>query len=405
MQKKSWRDGLVLCLELTAVCFGADLNVKNVPYKPVVIEQSVISKEPGYYCGWPSIGKLPNGRLVVVYSGDRDWHVCPWGKMKMVCSDNNGADWSDIKTVTNTPLDDRDAGLLVTANGTILISWFTSVEFANQKSAFYKTRYAQYARHAAKLNSSIRQEWKGAWLRRSEDNGLSWSDPIKMPFDTPHGPIQLRDGRVLLVTGKGVAESRDDGKSWKIIAKFAAEKYGKLSESHAVELDDGKIIVMSRAPYLKQLESTDGGYTWSKPVNTKINGYPPHLIKLENGWLVVVYGRRSSLPNGQFACISRDGGKTWDTENEITLSIADVHRGTQEELGYPPNWDLGYPCSVLLDDGTIWTVYYQVDKPGEWPGIMGTHWKLEASDDRVRAKQSDMDGHLDAGYQAPNSGS
>ncbi|MBN2291255.1 MAG: exo-alpha-sialidase [Pirellulales bacterium] len=387
---KNIKKVLVLWLGLATTSFASDITSKKTPYRAVVIKQAVVSKEARRYCGWPSIAKLPNGSLAVVYSGDRDWHVCPWGKMKIVFSNNNGLDWSDNKTVTNTPLDDRDAGILVTDKGTILISWFTSLEFTKRKSKFYEKRYTQYAQHAGKLNTEIRQEWKGAWIRRSEDNGRSWSSPIKVPFVTPHGPIQLKNGRILLVTGAGVLESQDDGQSWKMIAEFSVKKNGKLSEVHAVELEDGKIIAMSRAPYLKQFESLDGGYTWSLPVETKISGYPPHLIRLKNGWLVVVYGRRNSLPNGQFACISRDGGKTWDVEHEITLSIADKHRGTQEELGYPPNWDLGYPCSVLLEDDTIWTVYYQVDKPGEWPCIIGTHWKLEINEDGVKSGKKSL---------------
>lgn len=352
-------------------------EIAAATYKPVIIESKVIAKEPGNYLGWPSIAKLPNGRLVVVYSGDRDWHVCPWGKMKMVYSDDKGGSWSDIHTITNTPLDDRDAGILVTDKGTIIVCWFTSVEFANNKSRFYRTRYHKYDQHSAKLNDKVRQQWKGAWVKRSTDGGKTWSEPIKVPFDTPHGPIQLKDGRILMVTGNGVAESVDDGLSWKLLTKFSHEEYGKLSEVHAIELDDGRILALSRADNLRQFESTDGGYTWSLPVETEIRGYPPHIIRLDNGWLVTVYGRRKDLPNGQFACISIDNGKTWDVENEITLAIADKHRASEEELGYPPNWDLGYPCSVLLDDGTIWTVYYQVDKDGEWPSILGTHWKLE----------------------------
>ncbi len=356
-----------------AVCFDAAAAVK---YKPVIINKTVVAKEQGNYSAWPSIAKLADGRLAVVYSGDRDWHVCPWGKMKMVVSDDNGTSWGEIRTITNTPLDDRDAGILVTDKGTAIVSWFTSVEFANKKSALYEKRYSQYDKHSEKV-LSLRNQWKGAFIQRSTDNGATWSDPMKIPFETPHGPIQLKNGKILMVTGAGVLESLDDGLSWQTIAKFSHDEYGKLSEVHAIELDDGKIIALSRAPKLRQFESTDGGRTWSLPVETNISGYPPHIIKLPNGWLVVVYGRRDKLPNGQFACISTDGGKTWDTENEITLSIADKHKASEIELGYPPSWDLGYPGSVLLDDGTIWTVYYQVDKDGEWPSIMGTHWKLE----------------------------
>jgi len=83
---------------------------------------------------------------------------------------------------------------------------------------------------------------------------------------------------------------------------------------------------------------------------------------LDNGWLLVVYGVRHK-PYGARACISRDGGKTWDIEHEITLSPA-------------MNGDLGYPASVQLDDGSILTLYYQMDKPGEKTCLMSTHWRL-----------------------------
>ena len=63
--------------------------------------------------------------------------------------------------------------------------------------------------------------------------------------------------------------------------------------------------------------------------------------------------------------MSRDNGKTWDVENEIVLSSA-------------LSGDLGYPASAELDDGTIWTVYYEVDLPGEKPCLKGTHWRLKA---------------------------
>jgi hypothetical protein len=66
MDAKSWRNGLMLWLGLTAISFGSDPVKKAVSYKPVVIKQAIVSKESGCYCGWPSIAKLPNGRLVVV---------------------------------------------------------------------------------------------------------------------------------------------------------------------------------------------------------------------------------------------------------------------------------------------------------------------------------------------------
>lgn len=40
------------------------------------------------------------------------------------------------------------------------------------------------------------------------------------------------------------------------------------------------------------------------------------------------------------------------------------------------NGDQGYPSSVQLDYGSILTVYYQIDKPGEKTCMKATRWKL-----------------------------
>lgn len=97
-----------------------------------------------------------------------------------------------------------------------------------------------------------------------------------------------------------------------------------------------------------------------------MRGYPAHILRLENDWLVAVYGRRVA-PLGQRACISKDHGRTWLVDEEIVLSNA-VKQGAG---------DLGYPCSAQLPDGSIWTVYYQVESEsdGEYPSLMATHWR------------------------------
>jgi hypothetical protein len=92
-------------------------------------------------------------------------------------------------------------------------------------------------------------------------------------------------------------------------------------------------------------------------------GYPAHLLKLNNGWILAVYGVRRPQYSER-ACISKDGGKSWEVDNEIILSLSET-------------WDLGYPASVQLDDGSILTVYYQIDQPGEKTCLMATHWKLK----------------------------
>ena len=353
--------------------------------KPIadILSRRVVCKQPDRFCAWPSICKTADGQLLVVFSGDRDAHICPWGKTQMVSSNDNGRTWSGVTTINNTPLDDRDAGIIETAKGTLIVNWFTSLYYERIKDH-------PWQRHLEKIGPETRKQWvdsrfpdalEGYWIRRSTDGGKTWGNPIHSNLSTPHGPIQLRDGRLLYIglrthTGHrlvGVQESRDDGLTWQVISTMniypeLPEKYF-LDEPHMVELDDGKLVAMFRygksgksGTFMWQSESTDGGRNWSEPHRTNVFGYPPHLIKLSNGHIVVVYGRRVE-PYGIRACISRDGGQTWDTDNEIILDSA-------------LNSDLGYPASVQLDDGSIFTIYYKCDKNGKNSYIAGTHWRL-----------------------------
>lgn len=333
--------------------------------------------EPNRYLGWPTILKTTAGKLMVVFSGDRDSHVCPYGKTQLITSDDNGKTWSAPSIINNTALDDRDAGIIQTKKGTLVMSWFTSLEFCNPAR---KATYAQYARIGEKIPDESKKTLLGNWTRRSEDGGKTWQPAVRTTGTAPHGPIALKNGDLLYVStlqkdGKItiiVERSTDDGRSWKVTGDIKAPE-GRttgLSEPHAVELKSGKIIAMVRNEpkdrtqcFLLQSESLDGGKTWSDMKSTGIWGYPPHLKQLSNGWVLMVYGVRKE-PFGERACISKDEGRTWEYQDEITLSLADSQ-------------DLGYPSSTQLDDGSILTVYYQAPKFGQPTNLMSTHWKLK----------------------------
>lgn len=356
--------------------FGKDLNHPKSIAKN--IETKVLCKQENRYIGWPTITKTKSGELIAVFSGDRDAHVCPHGVVQLIRSKDNGKTWCDPVTICDTPLDDRDAGILETKNGTLLVSWFTSLAFDEEH---FLENNPDWKKISDQLSLETREQWLGNWTRRSTDNGKTWENPVKQNGSAPHGPIELADGRLLYVgTGKineqkviSVEASSDNGKSWKINATIPIPENEDIKfyhEPHVAELPDGKLVAQIRyqpdeksLSYLRQSESYDGGSTWSLAHETPMWGYPPHLIVLNNGWLLSAYGVRRK-PYSERACISKDGGKTWDIKNEIILQHA-------------MNSDLGYPASVQLDDGSILTIYYQIDKKGEKTCLMGTKWKLK----------------------------
>ncbi len=371
-----------------------------------IISSMIICKQPGRYIGWPTIGKTPDGELLTVFSGDRDAHVDPFGKTMLVRSEDNGETWSAPAVINDTPLDDRDAGICVCRDGTVLVSWFTSHYTDDKYMAMCRTD-EQIARRSAYLrefNPENIGRWAGEaledgryrlghWVRRSTDGARGWEAPVRVPPTTPHGPIELCDGRLLFVgieTNHGrrqrrgnllAAESSDKGHTWSVIGRIgmfpdypgdASDGYAYFCEPHVTEVAPGRLLAMARyeemprAPErgrLWQFTSDDGGYQWTEPRELPILGKPPHLLTLRNGWLLVTYGYRHE-PFGQRACISKDGGASWDYDQEIILR------------GDAPSGDLGYPASVELDDGTILTVYYQQEVAGEKTCLMATRWRL-----------------------------
>ena len=129
-----------------------------------ILSKQIICKEPGRYIGWPTIIRTRAGELIIAFSGDRDSHICPYGKTEIVRSQDEGRPWSEPVVILNTPLDDRDAGLVETPDGTLISSWFTSVEFGDNPV---------HKAHAKTLSQQVRDRWKGHWTQRSTDSGLT----------------------------------------------------------------------------------------------------------------------------------------------------------------------------------------------------------------------------------------
>jgi hypothetical protein len=188
----------------------------------------------------------------------------------------------------------------------------------------------------------------GCWILRSTDGGRTWNAPVDSLVNSPHGPIQLADGR-LLYAGKtlwrspervGACESTDDGQSWRWLAEIPArpgDDPQDYHELHAVETTDGRIIAVIRnhnptnADETLQSESSDGGRTWSAPRPIGVWGYPAHLLRLRDGRLLMSLGHRRA-PLGNQARVSGDQGRTW---SEPLVVSPDGSNG-----------DLGYPSSV-----------------------------------------------------------
>lgn len=350
-----------------------------------VVETRVISRQPEFYHGWPTLARRANGELWVVWSGGREEHVCPFGQVCAMSSKDEGATWTWPRVLLDSATDDRDAGVVETAKGTLLVTTFTSLAYegalakAEKERLWRDEKIARWAAARDRLTAGQRKADLGEWLLRSTDGGATWSARAATVVNSPHGPIQLRDGRLLysgkqLWTGEGkigVAESKDDGQTWQWLAEIPA-RAGDVPghdyhELHCVEAADGTLLVQIRMEgkvnenETLQSESRDGGHTWSRPHPIGVWGLPSHLLRLRDGRLLMTYGHRRP-PFGNQARLSTDHGKTWS----LPLAISADGKGG----------DLGYPSTVELANGGLLTVWYESMTDPKKAVLRQARWKI-----------------------------
>ncbi len=354
--------------------------------------------EPFGYFSWPSIAKQSDGTICVVASGLRGGHVCPWGRTTLCKSRDNGQTWTYPQVVNNTPMDDRDPGIVSLGGQRLAVTWFTSNSYAlfdhiiqsqRNEDGTWKNHEIGAVLDAWSEEMILRES--GSFTRVSPD-GEYWGEPHKAPVHTPHGFIVLQDnswlyfGKAWEFKGEGkayyirtdtpirAARSTDEGRTWTIYSDVPLPEgmyYSMCHEPHVVQLANGDLLgaVRVHKPFNIYLtRSTDGGKTWSTLEDIDCPGSPPHLLRHSSGALVCVYGWRET-GFGQRCMISYDDGKTWDKN----LIIRDDG----------PHADLGYPASVELPDGSILTIYYQY--PSNSPTPL---WVAVESEKRTSNKAS-----------------
>lgn len=331
------------------------------------ILDAAIIRASGHYRGWPTLTRRKNGELLLVCSGGREDHVCPFGRVELQRSQDEGRTWSFPRIVMDGPIDDRDAGVLETANGSILITTFTSLAYEpilrdRAKAGDWPTeKLKKWQAAHSRVSADGRQAALGVWMIRSTDGGVTFSRRYSPLVNSPHGPVQLSDG-TLLYAGKelwhgdnrvGVSISRDDGQTWTWLAAIptrAGDSHEHYHELHAVEAANGKLIVHIRNHNANntgetlQCESDDGGKTWSTPRSIGVWGLPSHLLRLADDRLLMTYGHRRK-PLGTQARVSKDHAQVW---SESVIISGDGTSG-----------DLGYPSTVQLPGGDLLSVWYE----------------------------------------------
>jgi hypothetical protein len=199
----------------------------------------------------------------------------------------------------------------------------------------------------------------------SYDRGRTWEGPFRLPNFGAPGTAARTDYIVngphdcmLFITammgeGRGqrplCVRTEDGGKSWTlvswIVGQEEAEGSGIMPAS--VRISENEIlVVVRRRGLLAAYLSTENGGTWERlndPVPDTGTGNPAALVKLRDGRICLVYGRRVE-PSSIRAKLSEDNGRTWSDDIVLRADGARI--------------DIGYPRVVQRPDGKVVAVYY-----------------------------------------------
>jgi hypothetical protein len=339
--------------------------VKFVPYRQSTVtclmprERSTILDLPDRHFAFPGVAELPDGQLVVVCR-EGDAHVCPRGRIVLTRSRDGGKTWSPREVVFESPSDERDPAILGLADGTLVVSFNTWDSWRDSPALRRK-----YPAETARMEKDGWGKYSGSWLVVSNDGGRTWSDRRRGPaIFSPHGPVVGPQGALYWI-GEGaerncsvvtIHRTADLGKTWQ---RYAEVCYGpSWSEAHSGQywdepnllfLPDGRAIATFRVEHLDghvwQSYSADEGKSWTWPKSLPVWGFPQQLCRLADGRVLMAYGYRRE-PLGVRASLSRDGGRTYDLAREIVFR----HDGRDH--------DLGYPYTIQLRNGRVFTVYY-----------------------------------------------
>ncbi len=329
----------------------------------------VIYRNSQRYTTFPDVKRLPDGRLLCVFRDasfpQQVRHIEADARIVGALSRDAGRHWTAPFVIYDHPSCQNDPSVAVLRDGRLLLTFFNWDGLSADHVARHKPPFA-------------RKVDRGAWGAYAQPGGVHLlagkSKPVVWDkralhvggtatrlLATSSSILETRSGALLLpvygrtperpVDRAGVFRSTDSGKTWGRQIPIAVDPAGKIAmqEPALAETGKGRIVALLRTAkagdHLYMTRSADDGISWSAPVQTPLIGHPADLAVLPNGKLLAVYGYRHK-PFGVRACVSRDGGRTWNREDEIVIAAEGAHT------------DLGYPSACLTADGHVFIAYY-----------------------------------------------
>lgn len=365
---------------------------------PAKTADLVLYRDPRFYASFPSVEALPDGGALVVFRRGREArrllegiedegfaelrqkvdHIDPRAQLVQLRLDADlAATGEPVMLPPDPEASDQDASLLRLRDGTLLLGSFSWYPLP----ATVGEAIREHGGVVRGGGASTQYLFWGANLRRSADDGATWTDPEYLP-PRPGGReivpglrpllggglrgagVEL-NGEVLVATygfeqgpsGSHLYASGDGGRTCEYRARIAFDEARKIAfqEPALLALPDGRLMAFLRTTGLEDrlatAESSDGGRNWSTSRQHEVVGHPFHPLRLPDGRVLLTYGYRHE-PYGIRARLLAPDCSDLDTAEEFVIRDDGACA------------DLGYPWATSLADGRVLVVYYFTGEDG-----------------------------------------
>jgi photosystem II stability/assembly factor-like uncharacterized protein len=309
-------------------------------------------------CAWPNLALMSDG-TIAAFVFNQPSHGRLIGGIDCYASTDGGATWT--KRATAAPPDpgvqhtrmNHAAGIAANGDLIVIAGGWTVYPKPNEHGPY----------EVDKLMRPV--------VCRSSDGGRTWSmerdgfpetEPGVAAY-VPFGAIaRAKDGslRVSAYADKAIAyvlRSDDDGHTWTDPVRISTQL--KPNETTLWSDGKGRMLAAGRTRTLEIFESSDDGASWRHLSRASDDlGIPGDLRQLADGRLLVTHGIRVNGIEGVDARVSADGGRTWSAPRRVADFIT---------------YDGGYPSSVQRADGMVVTAFYArrtKDRDGYQMGVV-----------------------------------
>jgi len=293
----------------------------------------------------------PKAHVVGTWSDDggRTWHdtriaLC---SPRPLFKCTSGIDWTG--NVLNVNLSCLIANIWFAPDGTLRLYANIAVNGFNGRGVLYEYICANPDAERPTWSEGRQIGWGGAHNKPQVLSDGTWIIPNDFEAILKRNFPELDPLR-----GCGVLASRDRGKSWTRRGFVRPEGTEHYAEHQLVELADCSLLMYLRTGFgLMESRSTDGGWTWTKPVAPKsvrqiISRFAFH--RLANGHLLFV--KNGDTP------MSDKKGEWWSRRCQLTAFVSDDEGETwQGGLSLDARDIVAYPDLFVAPDGFIYVSY------------------------------------------------